>query len=151
MKILTINRYATHEYEIFDKYIAGIVLDGGEIKSARANNINIKDAFGIFQGKELFLLNCFIGQYKNSFNHDAKNERRTRKLLLTKKELKCIFGDISQKGLTIVPLKAFLGDKGFLKIEIGIAKHKKLFDKRRDIKERALSREANRALKNIGK
>ncbi len=151
MRVLTINRYATHEYEIFEKFSAGIVLKGEEIKSARNNNINIKDSYGIIQAGEVFLLNCFIGQYKNSFDKTISDERKSRKLLFTKKEIRKIIGYISEKGLTLIPLKAFLGDKGFLKIEIGIAKHKKLFDKRRDIKERDLAREAHRELKNLGK
>jgi len=151
MKIITVNKYASFEYEILEKYIAGIVLTGEEIKSARAGLINLKDAFGVINSGEVMLLNCYIGRYKHSFTTNSNpDERRSRKLLLTKREIRRLIGDVSQKGLTLVPIKAFIGDKGFLKIEIGVAKHKKLYDKRREIKERDLNKEAKRELKKFG-
>jgi SsrA-binding protein len=151
MKILNVNRYATFEYEILDKYVAGIVLCGEEIKAARMGLLNVKDAFGVVTGGEIMLLNCYIGHYKNSFITNAlSDERRSRKLLLTKREIKRLIGEVSQRGLTLIPLKAFLNDRGFLKIEIGVAKHKKVYDKRREIRERDLNRETRRDLKKFG-
>lgn len=152
MKIIADNKYAFHEYQILEKYIAGIVLSGDEIKSVRLKNINLKDAFAVIKDGEVFLLNCFIGKYQNAYQKlSTKDERSSRKLLFTKKEIRRLIGDISIKGLTLIPLKAFINEKGLLKMEIGVAKHKKLFDKRQDIKERDLRREAHRELKNIGK
>ena len=151
MKIINVNRYATFEYEILDKYVAGIVLHGEEIKAARAGLLNIKDAFGVVTGGEIMLLNCYIGRYKNSFITNAlSDERRSRKLLLTKREIQRLIGEVSQRGLTLIPLKAFLNNRGFLKIEIGVAKHKKVYDKRREIRERDLNRETKRDLKKFG-
>ena len=151
MKNLNVNRYATFEYEILDKYTAGIVLTGEEIKAARGGLLNLKDAFGVVSAGEISLLNCYIGRYKNSFATSSNiDERRSRKLLLTKREIRHLIGDISQKGLTLIPLKAFINDKGFLKIELGVAKHKKMYDKRKEIRERDINREARRDLKRFG-
>lgn len=151
MKIINVNKYASFEYEILEKYIAGIVLRGEEIKSARAGLLNLKDAFGVVSSGEIMLLNCYIGRYKNSFiSNSNMDERCSRKLLLTKKEIRGLIGDVSQKGLTLIPMKAFINDRGLLKIELAVAKHKKLFDKRREIRERDLNREARREMKKFG-
>lgn len=150
MKILTINKFVSFEYEIIDRYVAGIVLLGDEIKSARKGNLNLKEAFGVIRGSEIFLLNFFIGKYSHSFEKTSTDERRSRKLLLTKREIKRLIGEVSLKGLTLIPTKAFLSEKNLLKIEIVVAKHKKLFDKRRSIKEREQNVEAKRELKKLG-
>lgn len=149
MKVLSTNRFASFEYEILDKYTAGIVLLGDEIKSARAGNLNLKEAFGVIRDGEIFLLNLFIGKYSHSYSKDF-DERRSRKLLLTKREIRRLIGEVSLRGLTLIPTKAFLSDKNLLKIEIGVAKHKKSMDKRQQIKERDLNREAKRTLKKMG-
>lgn len=141
-----INRKAKFDYFIEEEYEAGIVLTGTEIKSIRNGHCNIKDSYGIVRGGEVYLLNMFVGQYKegNIFNH---NETRTRKLLLHKKEIKKISQAIEVQGLTIVPLKAYFKDNK-LKILIGICRGKKNFDKRESIKDRDIKREVQKNLKN---
>jgi len=130
------NKKARFEYELLDKYTAGIVLRGTEIKSIREGKASITESFCEFNDKgELFVINMTIQEYSHAtyFNHRPKTER---KLLLNKRELKKLFKDISQKGLTIVPLKVFINDKGFAKVNIALAKGKKLHDKRETIKNR---------------
>ena len=141
-----INRRAKFDYFIEEEYEAGIELTGTEIKSIRNGHCNIKDSYGIIRNNEVFLLNMFVGQYKegNIFNHD---ETRTRKLLLHKKEIKHISKEIEIKGLTIVPLKLYFKDSK-LKVLIGICKGKKSFDKRETIKQRDINREVKKNLKN---
>lgn len=141
-----INRKAKFEYEILDKFEAGIVLTGTEIKSVRNGNANIKDSYAIIKNGEVFLLNMFISEYKegNIFNHE---ETRDRKLLLHKKEIKKISQMIEVQGLTIVPLKLYFKDNK-LKVLIGICRGKKNYDKRESIKERDIKRDVERNLKN---
>jgi SsrA-binding protein len=145
-KVVTTNRKAFHDYTIFEKYVAGIVLTGTEIKSIRKNAINLKDSFCKIEDNEIFLYNCHISPYEqgNRYNHKAK---RTRKLLLTKKEILKMHSKIKKDGYTIVPLEVFL-THGFAKIEIGLAKGKKLHDKRDDLAKKDQQREINR---NLGK
>ena len=144
MEIL--NKRAKFDYFVEEEYEAGIVLTGTEIKSIRDGHCNIQDCYGIVRNGEVYLLNMFVGQYKegNIFNHD---ETRSRKLLLHKKEIKKIENYIKLDGLTIVPLKLyFVNNK--LKVLIGVCKGKKTFDKRETIKERDIKREVNKRLKN---
>lgn len=144
-KIITTNRKAFHDYNIFEKYIAGIVLTGTEIKSIRKNAINLKDSFCKIEDNEIFLYNCHISPYEqgNRYNHKAE---RTRKLLLTKKEILKMHSKIKKDGYTIVPLEVFI-TKEFAKVEIGLAKGKKLHDKRDDIAKKDQQREMARASK----
>ncbi len=144
-KVITTNRKAYHDYTIFDKYVAGIVLTGTEIKSIRKNAINLKDAFCKIEDNEIFLYNCHISPYEqgNRFNHKAE---RTRKLLLTKKEILKMHSKVKKDGYSIVPLEVFL-THGFAKVEIGLAKGKKLHDKRDDIAKKDQKREMDRASK----
>ena len=130
-KIVTTNRKAFHDYNILEKYVAGIVLTGTEIKSIRKNAINLKDSFCKIEDNEIFLYNCHISPYEqgNRFNHNAE---RVRKLLLTKKEILKMHTKVKQDNYTIVPLEVFLSH-GFAKVEIGLAKGKKVHDKREDI------------------
>lgn len=141
-----VNRKARHNYFIEDEFEAGIVLTGTEIKSVRAGNCNIRDSYGIVRNNEVFLLNMFIGEYKegNIFNHE---ETRNRKLLLHKKEIKKICEALEIKGLTIIPLKAYFKGKN-LKIALGICRGKKNYDKREALKEKDLKREVAKKLKN---
>ena len=140
-----INRKAKFDYFIEDEFEAGIVLTGTEIKSIRAGHCNLKDCYGVVKNGEVFLLNMFIGQYKegNIFNH---SETRSRKLLLHKKEIKKIEESISLNGLTLVPLKGYFKDNKF-KILVGIGRGKKNYDKRESIKERDIKREVDKNLK----
>ena len=139
-----INRKAKFDYFIEDEIEAGIVLTGTEIKSVRNGHCNIKDSYGIIRNHEVFLLNMYIGQYKegNIFNH---NETRSRKLLLHKKEIKKLEQAVEKNGLTLVPLKAYFKDN-ILKVLLGVCRGKKNFDKRETMKERDMERNA---LKNI--
>lgn len=144
-KVVTTNRKAFHDYTIFEKFVAGIVLTGTEIKSIRKNAINLKDSFCKIEYNEIFLYNCHISPYEqgNRYNHKAE---RTRKLLLTKKEILKMHSKIKKDGYTIVPLEVFI-TKGFAKVEIGLAKGKKLHDKRDDIAKKDQKREMDRASK----
>ena len=140
-----INKRAKFDYFVEEEYEAGIVLTGTEIKSVRNGHCNIKDCYGIVKNNEIFLLNMFIGQYKegNIFNHD---ETRNRKLLLHKNEIKKIANAIELNGLTLIPLKLFFKDNK-LKVLLGVCKGKKTFDKRENMKERDIKREVQSNLK----
>ena len=144
-KVITTNRKAFHDFTIFEKYEAGIVLTGTEIKSIRKSAINLKDSFCKIDDNEIFLYKCHISPYEqgNRYNHDAE---RTRKLLLTKKEILKIQNKVKQDGYTIIPLEVYIV-KGFAKIEIGLAKGKKLHDKRDTIAKKDQQREMDRASK----
>lgn len=143
--IITTNRKAFHDFIIFDKYDAGIVLTGTEIKSVRKAAINLKDSFCKIEDNEIFLYNCHISPYEqgNRFNHEAE---RTRKLLLTKKEILKMQNKVKQDGYTIVPLEVYIL-KGFAKVQIGLAKGKKLHDKRDSLAKKDQQREMDRAAK----
>jgi SsrA-binding protein len=137
------NRKASHEYHFIDIYQAGVVLQGTEIKSIRMGKVTISDAFCLFIGNELFLRNLHISQYDmgNVHNHEEKADR---KLLLKRKELKKLQYDAQDVGLTIIPTKVYVNDRGLAKIEIALAKGKKLYDKRQDLKSKDAKRELDR-------
>ena len=147
MKILTQNKKAFHEYHILDRIEAGIVLTGNEVKSIRAGHISLVGSYATVHNGELFLLNCTISPYKQAFDKKDDQSTRSRKLLLHKAELNKFIGQIAQKGITIVPLKIYLNPRGLIKVELGIAKHKKMADKKKDLKERDIKRETARELK----
>lgn len=135
-QVSIINKKARFEYEILSKYVAGIVLTGTEIKSIRLKKVSIVDSFCEFNDHgELFAINMYIEpyQYGIHFNHKPKSDR---KLLLNKRELRSLLRKVKTKGNTIVPLKLFINDRGRAKLEIGLVKGKKLYDKRQIIKER---------------
>mgnify|MGYP001095421930 FL=1 len=136
------NRKANFEYFIEERYEAGIELKGTEIKSIRKGSCDIKDSFIIVKNQEAFLLNTYIAKYEegNIFNHE---ERRTRKLLLHKKEIKKLLEASSKDGYSLIPLSIYL-KKGKAKVEVGVCKGKKLYDKRETIKKRDLERENSR-------
>ena len=140
------NRSAYHDYFIEDKYDAGIVLVGTEVKSIREGKVSFADSFCIFQKGELWVKNMHIAEYRfgTTNNHLAVHDR---KLLLNKKELRKMENKMKEKGYTIVPLKIFFNDKGYVKLEIGLGKGKKLYDKRNTIKNRDADREMKRHLK----
>ena len=143
MEIL--NKKAYHDYFIENIYEAGIVLMGTEIKSIRKGNCNIKDCYGIIKNHEVYLLNMYIGQYKegNIFNHD---ETRSRKLLLHKKEIKKLEQEIELNGNTLIPIKLYLKNNR-VKISLAVCKGKKNYDKRESIKERDIRRDVLKNLK----
>lgn len=139
------NKRASFEYAFIDKYIAGIQLTGTEIKSIRDGKANINDAFCVFQKDELLIRNMHIAHYFNGTYNNVE-EKRDRKLLLNRQELNKLQNKLKDQGLTIIPLRLFISDKGYAKLEIALAKGKKLFDKREDIKKRDTDREMKRKL-----
>jgi SsrA-binding protein len=140
------NKKASYEFSFIDKFIAGISLTGTEIKSIRSGKANITDGFCVFENGELIARNIQINEYEKGthYNHAPK---RDRKLLLHKHELRKLEGKLIDQGLTIIPLKLFINEKGWAKLEIALAKGKKLFDKRADIKTRDVQREIARKIK----
>lgn len=145
-KIVSINRKARHDYHILESFEAGLVLKGTEVKSIRNNQVSIKESYAQLKGNDLYIVNMHIAPYKfgNRFNLEPK---RDRKLLLNKRELNKIKGSIETKGVTVVPLRLYFKN-GYAKLEIALAKGKKLYDKRRDLTQKAIDREAERELKN---
>lgn len=146
IKIVSDNRQARHLYEILDIYEAGIQLKGTEIKSIREGKVNLRDGYALIRNGEAWLLNVHISPYQGSgeyFNHEP---RRTRKLLLHRKEISKLIGQVEQKGLTLVPLKMYFKG-GWVKVSLGLGKGKKLHDKRETLKRRQDEREMARAMK----
>ena len=146
MKVVTQNKKAFHDYFILDTYEAGIELKGTEIKSVRLGHINLKDAFIRFKNDEAFIENMHIAPYEqgNIFNHEPL---RNRKLLLHKKQIKKLQREVKENGLTVVPTKLYFNTSK-LKVEIALARGKKLYDKRQDLKAKDAKRDMERALKN---
>ncbi len=140
------NKRAKFDYEILETYTAGIVLTGTEIKSIRLGKAQIAESFCEFSNNELFAINTYIEEYTfgNQFNHKARSER---KLLLNRKELKGLERSIDTKGLTIVPLKLFTNEKGMAKLEIGLCRGKKTYDKRESLKDQDNKRDLDRIKK----
>lgn len=137
------NRSAYFEYQIDDKYDAGMVLTGTEVKSLRSGKVSFNDSYCIFQDNELYIKSLHISEYElgTYANH---NPVRDRKLLLNKKELRKMMGKIKEKGFTIIPLKIYFAESGKAKVQIGLARGKKLHDKRESIKQREADRELRR-------
>jgi SsrA-binding protein len=149
LKIVNIlNKRARFDYEILETYTAGIVLAGTEIKSIRLGKANITESFCEFSNNELFAINTYIEEYTfgNQFNHKARSQR---KLLLNKRELKSLAKSVQAKGLTIVPLKLHTTDKGLAKLDIGLCRGKKTYDKRETLKEQDTKRDIERIKKNF--
>ena len=139
------NKRASYEYAFIQKYEAGIMLTGSEVKSVRLGKANISDAYCFLQNDEIFIKNMHISGYDQAshFDHDPL---RIRKLLLNKKEIAKLTDKIKDVGLTIIPIKLFFNDRGFAKIDIALAKGKKNYDKREDIKEREVKRNMDRGI-----
>ncbi len=140
------NKKAWHDFEILDKYVAGIQLTGTEIKSIRASKASLVDAYCYFIGSELFVKGMHISEYDfgNIFNHSPK---RDRKLLLSRRELNKLSRSVREKGLTIVALRIFIAESSYAKLEIALARGKKEFDKREDMKKADTKRELDRLMK----
>lgn len=144
--ILIDNRKANYNYFLLEEYVAGIVLEGCEVKSIRNRDVNMSDSYCTFVGNELIIKNMHISPYKNSgFTYKDYDPKRDRKLLLTKRELRKLQKDVQTKGYTIVPVNLYTNDKGLVKLTIALAKGKHTYDKSQTIKERDLDRE----MKNI--
>ncbi len=144
-KVIAQNKKAHHDYFIEDTYEAGIVLQGTEIKAIRAGRVNLKDSYAKIEKGELFLHNMHISPYEqgNRYNHDPL---RTRKLLLHKKEIAKLIGITKEQGYSLVPLKIYLKN-GYAKVLIGLAKGKKNYDKREDLKQKEAKRDIERAFR----
>ncbi|AKG22230.1 SsrA-binding protein SmpB [Calothrix sp. 336/3] len=145
-KVITDNRQARFLYEILETYEAGIQLTGTEVKSIRAGKVNLQDGYALLRNGEVWLLNAHISPYNASgqyFNHEP---RRTRKLLMHRQEIRKLIGKVEQQGLTLIPLKMYF-KRGWVKLTIGLAKGKKIHDKREDLKRRQDQRDMQRAMK----
>lgn len=143
------NKKALFDYEVLEKYIAGIVLTGTEIKSIREGKASLVDSYCIISNKEIFLKNSYVAPFElGTFNNHE--ERRLRKLLLNKQEIKKLKKSIEEKGLTIIPIKMFINIAGLCKVEIALCRGKKEYDKRETIKENDNKRELDRIMKNYG-
>ncbi len=140
------NKRASHEYFFLEKYVAGIVLTGTEIKSIRSGKASLVDAYCMFEEDELFIVGMHIAEYTYGTynNHFPK---RVRKLLLTARELKKLKNKVKDKGLTIIPITLFINDRGLAKVEIALAKGKHFYDKREDLKKKDSQREIDRHMK----
>ena len=147
MKIIANNKRATYDYDISLKLDAGLVLTGSEVKSLRNNSSSIKESYVEEIGSELWLCNCFIKKYEASSEKD-NNPTRKRKLLLNKKELNKILGSIKRDGFTIVPINIYFNDTGLVKLNIGLGKGKKKYDKRETQKLKDWNKNRQRLLKN---
>ena len=145
-KIIATNRVANHEYFILDRFEAGIVLDGGEMKSLRGGNCNLKDSFCMFYGGEIFVKNMHISVYDKSGAFNVKDATRDRKLLLHKTEIVKLSSKVAEKGLTVVPLKLYFKD-ALVKMEIGLCQGKHTYDKKKSLIEKDMLREKERYLK----
>ena len=146
MKTISIlNKKASFEFSFLDKYVAGMVLTGTEIKSIRQGKANLTDSYCLFLQEELFVRNMHISKYDEGthFNHDPL---RDRKLLLSKRELGKLQKELKNVGLTIIPTRLFISDKGYAKLNFALAKGKKTFDKRDDIKEKDVKRDMDRSM-----
>ena len=145
-KVVATNRKAFHDSFIEERYEAGILLQGTEVKSLREGRVNLQDSYASVRGSEMFLHQCHISPYShgNIMNHDPT---RVRKLLLHKAEIHKLLGKTQQKGLTLIPLRIYFSKRGYAKVELGLAKGKKLYDRRETIKTREAGREVQRAIK----
>ena len=144
-KTITINRKAFHDYEIIEKYEAGLELQGSEVKSIREGKINLKDSYAILKKNQIFIIGMHIGQYSHT-GYLGHEPYRNRKLLLHKKEILKIFNQVKTKGKTLIPLKVYFSKK-YVKLEIALSRSKKTYEKKRVISERDHLRDLNRELK----
>lgn len=146
-KIIITNRKAYRDYEVLESVESGIELKGSEVKSLRAGKINLDDSFARSEKEEIFLYNAHISHYTEASYLNVDPDR-PRKLLLHKGQIQRIVGKLTQKGLTLIPLKVYFNDRGFVKVELALCKGKKLYDKRESIKRRETDREMRRVVKN---
>ena len=149
IKVVADNRRARYDYEIMQSFEAGVELVGSEVKSLRVGSVNLGESYAAMKGKELFLINTNISEYReaNQFNHEQK---RPRKLLLNRKEIDRLAIGVLREGLTIIPLKMFFNLRGRVKVDIALARGKKNVDKRETIKNRDWDREKSRVLRDRG-
>ena len=142
------NRRANFDYQINEKFVAGLELTGTEVKSLRLGHANINDAYGIERNGEIFMSNMYIAEYESK-GYSSHAEKRDRKLLLTKKEIITIINELARKGSTLVAIRLFFNEKGRAKLEIGLGVGKKLYDKRETAKDRDWARDKRNIMKNF--
>jgi SsrA-binding protein len=147
MKIISQNKKAFHDYDILEQIEAGVVLTGNEVKSIRAGKVSLVGAFATVHQGELYLINCNITSYDKAYSKDDYDPTQRRKLLLHRRQLNRLIGDISIKGITIVPLKIYFNEKSKIKVELGVAKHKKAAGKKQALMERDIKRETQRDIR----
>lgn len=149
-KVVATNRKAFHDYSIEEKFEAGMVLSGTEVKALREGRLNLRDSYATVQPQAVILHHCHIGTYShgNIMNHDPV---RPRKLLLHRKEIQKMMGKVQQSGLTLIPLKVYFNSRGRAKVELALARGKKQYDRRETIKKREAKREIDRAMKEAGR
>ncbi len=147
MKIIAQNKKAFHDYDVLETYETGIVLKGDEVKSLRAGHVQLVGAFGSIHDSELFLINCQIAPYSHAYQKLEEMTKRSRKLLVCKKQLARISMEVAKKGVTLVPLKIYFNEKGLVKLELALCKHKKAHQRKEEIKERDIARETRRELR----
>ena len=147
MQIIAVNKKANHDFLIKEKFDAGLVLTGSEVKSLRINTGSIKESYILEKKGELWLTNCFIKKYSSS-NNDVYNSKRNKKILVNKRELNKIIGLSKKEGMTIIPLLLYFNDKGLAKLSIGLGKGKRKYDKRALIKSKEWNIKKQRLEKN---
>ncbi len=145
------NKKAFHDYFIQDKYEAGIVLTGGEVKAIRANKVNLRDSYIRIEKGEIWLLQAHVSYLETTHASFRYDEIRKRKLLMHKLEIKRLHAKVSKNGLTLVPTKIYINDKNLVKVEVALASGKQLHDKRQSLKEKDLQKESKSAIKNFAK
>ena len=146
LKTVAVNKAASHEYFIDEKYECGVVLEGAEVKSVRAGKVNLKDGFCLVANGEMFHKNVHISLYGGAGSFKRRDEKRDRKLILKKAEIGRISGNVSQKGYTLAPLKIYFKN-ALVKVEIGLCRGKHTYDKKQTLKEKDLTRNAEREIK----
>ena len=147
MKIIIQNKKALFDYEILYKIESGVVLTGDEVKSLRAGRGSLNGSFAVIKSGELYLLNCNIPMYTHAYQKKEDAAVRSRKLLVHRKQVDKLIGDISQKGMTVIPLKIYFNERSLVKVELGIGRHRKSTDKKELLKERDIKRETQQELK----
>ena len=147
MKLILKNKKAYHDYHVLNTLEAGVALTGEEVKSLRAGHGNLTGAFATFHGSELFIINMHITPYEQSYRKDEELAKRSRKLLLHKKELSRLAGEVSQKGVTLIPLSLYFNKRSIIKVELGVCKHKDAPSKKRELREKDITRQAHREMK----
>ena len=146
MKLITENRQARHEYFIEESYQTGIVLEGSEVKSIRAGNVNLKDSFCLIANGEVFVKNMHVAVYDKSGAYNTRDSKRDRKLLLNRSEINRLIGKVAEKGYSLIPLEVYF-EGSLCKIKLGLCKGKHVYDKKQSIKERDIKRSMEREIK----
>lgn len=147
MKVIAQNKKAFHDYEIIDRFEVGIVLTGDEVKSIRAGHVSLVGSFATIHQGELFLTNCHITPYSHAYHKREDQTTRSRKLLLHRAQLEKLVGELARRGVTLVPLKLYLNERGYVKVDLATCTHKKAHERKEEIRERDIQRQTRRELK----